>query len=140
MLLLSGNVLLNFVPIINPEGKPWVVSVCHMSKHKITNVQLNELMSKETLLFMAECIPLKALGFSYWLLQHREDKQTTCGFKSRMRLFHLYPSNCPTRTYGGQALFNLCVSSAQTDSLFLCTSRNSCWFDLFLHHSLLLRL
>lgn len=91
MLLLSGNILLNFVPIINPEGKPWVVSICHMSKHNMTNVQLNELMSKEALLFMAECIPLKALGFSYWLLQHREDKQITCGFKSKMRLFHLYP-------------------------------------------------
>lgn len=33
MLLLSGNVLLIFLPIINPEGKPWVVSVCHTNKH-----------------------------------------------------------------------------------------------------------
>lgn len=32
-LLLFGNILFNFVPIINPEGKPWIVSVCHMSKH-----------------------------------------------------------------------------------------------------------
>lgn len=33
MLFLFGNVLFNFAFITNPEGKPWIVSVCHMSKH-----------------------------------------------------------------------------------------------------------
>lgn len=33
VLFLFSNVLFKFAPIINPEGVPWIVSVCHMSKH-----------------------------------------------------------------------------------------------------------
>lgn len=33
VLFLFGNVLFNLAPTINPEAKPWFVSVCHMSKH-----------------------------------------------------------------------------------------------------------
>lgn len=65
-----------------------------------------------------------------------------------LRVFHLYPFTLfhqeprwiSTLQHRGRRLirWNLCLSPGQTDSLFLRTPGNSCWFGSFPHFSLLL--
>lgn len=65
-----------------------------------------------------------------------------------MKVFHFYPSNLSHQDpqqisalqHRGRKLICgiLCISSGQTDPMFLCTPQNSCWFGSFLHFSLLL--